>query len=188
MIDERLLTDTRLAMKVSSLGRAARSQASIKVRQPLSRVIIKVTSKRDKEGLERLSPQVLEELNVKAIEFIDSEEELDKPDLTTSSEGGLAVAMDCDVTPELAAEGLAREIVHRIQTMRRSATFDIADHIVTYYGSDAYVKQVMQDWADYIKQETLSRELVESIPEADVFSESYKLAGHEIRLAVKQVD
>jgi len=187
MIDRRLSDDTRLAMKVSSLGRAARSQAGIKVRQPLSRVIIKVGSRQDKEGLERLSPQVLEELNAKSIEFTDSEEELDQPDLIVSSEGGITVAMDCDVTPELAAEGLAREIVHRLQNMRRSAGFDIADHITTYYGGDSYTKQVMHDWADYIKQETLSGELVEGIPE-EAFIESYKLSGHEIRLGVKRVD
>ncbi len=188
MIDERLSEDTRLAMKVSSLGRAARSQAGIKVRQPLARVLVKAGTKRDEEGLERLSPQVLEELNVKSIEFAASEEELNKPNLAVTSEGGIMVAMDCDVTPELAAEGLAREIVHRLQNMRRSAGFDIADHIVMYYDGESYVKQVMQEWADYIKQETLSRELVEGVPEEDVSTESYKLSGHEIRLGVKRTD
>ncbi|HEY33190.1 MAG TPA: isoleucine--tRNA ligase [Dehalococcoidia bacterium] len=188
MIDKRLSDDTRLAMKVSSLGRASRSQAGIKVRQPLSRVIIKAGSRQDREGLERLAPQVLEELNTKTIEFADSEDELDQPNLIVSSEGGVLVAMDCDVSPELAAEGLAREIVHRLQNMRRSAGFDIADHITTYYDSDSYVKQVMQDWADYIKQETLSLELVEGVPVEGAFTEDYKLSGHEIRLGVKRAD
>ncbi len=187
-IDERLSEDTRLAMKVSSLGRAARSQAGIKVRQPLARVVMKAGTKRDEEGLERLSPQILEELNVKSMEFAESEEEFNKPNLIVSSEGGIIVAMDCDVTPELAAEGLAREIVHRLQTMRRSAGFDIADHITTYYDSDSYVKQVMTDWADYIKQETLSRELIEGIPGEGAFNESYKLSGHETMLGVKRLD
>ena len=188
MIDERLSEDTRLAMKVSSLGRAARSQAGIKVRQPLARVIMKAGTKRDEEGLQRLSFQVLEELNVKSIEFVDSEEELNKPNLIVSSEVGITVAMDCDITPELAAEGLAREIVHQLQNMRRSAGFDIADHITTYYNGDTYVNQVVQEWAGYIKQETLSRELVEDVPEEDIFTESYKLSGNEIRLGVKRTD
>ncbi|UCB42254.1 MAG: isoleucine--tRNA ligase [Dehalococcoidales bacterium] len=188
MINEQLSADTQLAMKVSSLGRAARSQAGIKVRQPLSRVIVKAGSRQDKEGLERLSPQVLEELNTKTIEFADSEEELDKPNLIVSSEGGILVAMDCDVSSELAAEGLAREIVHRLQNIRRSAGFDIADHITTYYDGGSYVKQVVQDWADYIKQETLSRELVEGVLEEDFFTEGYKLSGHEIKLGVKRID
>ena len=97
-------------------------------------------------------------------------------------------AIDTHVTPKLAAEGLAREVVHRLQNMRRSAGFDIADHIITYYDGDSYVKQVMHDWADYIKQETLSRELVEGVPEEDAFTESCKLSGYEIRLGVKRVD
>jgi len=71
--------------------------------------------------------------------------------------------------------------------MRRSAGFDIADHIITHYQGDDYVKQVMEDFADYIKQETLSRKLVEGIPEEGVFTESYKLGGHEILLGVERL-
>jgi len=54
--------------------------------------------------------------------------------------------------------------------------------------SSSYVKQVTADWTDYIQQETLSRELVEGIPEEGTFTESYKLSGHEIMLGVKRVD
>jgi len=82
---------------------------------------------------------------------------------------------------------MAREIVHRLQTMRRSAGFDIADYITTYYHGDDYVKQVMTDFTDYIKQETLSRQLVEGVPEKDVFTESYKLSGYDILLGVKRL-
>ncbi|MEK7281938.1 MAG: class I tRNA ligase family protein, partial [Chloroflexota bacterium] len=67
-VDEALIEHTQLAIKVCSLGRAARSQAGIKVRQPLSRVLVRVQSDEEKRGLEGLAPQVLEELNVKAVE------------------------------------------------------------------------------------------------------------------------
>jgi isoleucyl-tRNA synthetase len=204
LIDRRLSEDTRLAMKVCSLGRAARSKAGIKVRQPLSRVIVKVGSKREREGLERLAPQVLEELNVKEIEFAGSDEELERPGLAAGTEAGaepgVTAAMDTNVTPELAAEGMAREIVHRLQTMRRNAGFDIADHIVTYYDGDDYVKSVMADFSGYIGQETLSRELVPGVPDqaeasaeasadasGDVSVDSHKLSGHEVRLGVKRM-
>ena len=83
---------------------------------------------------------------------------------------------------------MARELVHRLQTMRRSAGFDIADHIITYYQGDTYLKRVMTDFADYIKQETLSRELVEGVPEQGVFTERYKLSGQNIVLGVKRLD
>jgi isoleucyl-tRNA synthetase len=76
--------------------------------------------------------------------------------------------------------------VHRLQTMRRSAGFDIADYIVTYYQGEAYVRQVMEAFADYIRQETLSRQLVEGVPGEGAFAESYKLGGYDILLAVKK--
>jgi isoleucyl-tRNA synthetase len=187
LINADLSRDTQLAMRVSSLGRAARSGAGIKVRQPLARVIVKVASHRDQEGLERLAPQVLEELNVKKIEFAASVEELDKPEFATGTEGEITVAIPRDVPPELAAEGLAREIVHRLQTMRKTAGFEIADYIITYYQGDEYVKQVMTNFADYLKQETLSREVIDGIPEAGVVTETHKLAGHTIVLGVKKL-
>jgi hypothetical protein len=71
--------------------------------------------------------------------------------------------------------------------MRRSAGFDIADHIITCYQGDDYIKQVMADFADYIKQETLSKELVEAAPAEDAFSEGHKLSGHELTLGVKRL-
>jgi isoleucyl-tRNA synthetase len=96
--------------------------------------------------------------------------------------------LDTRLTPELEAEGMAREIVHRIQTMRRAAGFEIADHIKTYYEGDKSIGEVMRhkDLADYIKQETLSLELVEGMPEDVDLKESYKLSGRNILLGVKK--
>ena len=83
---------------------------------------------------------------------------------------------------------MEREIVHRLQTMRRSAGFDIADHIVTYYQGDAYMKQVMADptLADFIKQETLSRELIEGHAGTDDFVLDYELGGYKVTLGVRK--
>jgi isoleucyl-tRNA synthetase len=186
-IDKKLSADTRLAMKVCSLGRAARSQAGIKVRQPLAHLVVGVASSGEKKVLERLKPQILEELNVKELKLVDSEAELAKPGYEVVSEGGHSVAIPKEIPPELEMEGVAREIVRRLQTMRRSAGFDIADHIVSYYQGDDYIKRVMAEFAEYIKQETLSRELVEGAPEKGAFSESHKLSGHEITLGVRRL-
>jgi len=204
-IDEELSADTKLVMKISSLGRAARSQAGIKVRQPLAKVVISVVSSAEQTSLERLKPQILEELNVKDLEFItvsssyqqDDVGELDKEDYVIGidrkgyvigKEGSYLVAVPTEISPELMAEGLAREIVHRLQIMRRSAGFDIADYITTYYQGDDYIRQVMEKQADYIKQETLSRQLIEEVPEEGTYTESHKLGGHEILLWVKRLD
>jgi isoleucyl-tRNA synthetase len=186
-IDKKLAADTKLAMKISSLGRAARSEAGIKVRQPLAKVIVKVGAKKEREALERLTPQLLEELNVKGLEFAESVEELEKKGYVVVTEGSHSVAISKDIPAELLAEGVAREIVRRLQTMRRSAGFDIADHIVTCYRGDDYIKRVMSDFADYIKQETLSKELVEGAPGMGAFTESHSLSGHEITLGVRRL-
>jgi len=189
-VDEQLAQDTRLAMTVASLGRAARSSAGIKVRQPLARVIVKVRSKAEREGLERVKPQVLEELNVKDIGFVEGDDPVlthlaDERKVEIAEEGGFSVAMATEITPELADEGLARELVHRLQTMRKEAGFDIADYINTHYQAGPALKRVINGFAPYIKQETLSRDLTAGIPQ-DVYQESHKIAGEEIKLGVKQ--
>ncbi|MDY6917980.1 MAG: isoleucine--tRNA ligase [Chloroflexota bacterium] len=182
-VDEQLTGDTHLAMKVSSLGRSARSKAGIKVRQPLARVVVGARPKGEREGLARVRAQVLEELNVKEMEFADS---LDSPDLVSAEDGGFAVAIDTHLTPELADEGLAREIVHRLQTMRKQAGFDIADYIVTYFEGGEALRRVVSGFADYIKQETLSRDLAQSIP-PDAYRETHRLAGEEMVFGVKKL-
>jgi isoleucyl-tRNA synthetase len=186
-VNKDLSADTQLAMKVCSLGRAARSQANVKVRQPLGQALIRVNSVRERDGLIRIMPQILEELNVKTLAFTDKVEELNMPDLCVSMEGEVSVAVSRNVSPELAEEGLAREIVHRLQTMRKTAGFEIADYIMTYYQGDDYVKQVMNNYADYVKLETLSRSLIEGKPEDGVATETFKLNDHAVVLGVKKV-
>jgi isoleucyl-tRNA synthetase len=186
-IDKQLGDDIRLAMKISSLGRAARSQAGIKVRQPLANVLVKLQSAKEGEALKRVAAQVLEELNVKGVEPVGGEAALAQAGYEVVSEGGYSVAICTEIPPELLAEGVAREIVRRLQTMRRAAGFDIADHITSYYQGDDYIRQVMADFADYIKQETLSQKLVEGVPQEGVFTESHKLSGYELSLGVRRL-
>ena len=71
--------------------------------------------------------------------------------------------------------------------MRRAAGFNITDHIITCYEGDDYPKQVMTDFADYIKQETLTERIIEGTPEEGAFSESFKLGGGNLSLAVKKL-
>jgi isoleucyl-tRNA synthetase len=187
-IDKRLSDDIRLAMRVCSMGRAARAQAGIKVRQPLAVNYVGIDLK-GRESLERVKPQILEELNVKELKYdtVENVAALADEGYVVVGESPCNSAVSLEIPPELEAEGIAREIVRRLQTMRRSAGFDIADHIITYYQGDDYIRQVMADFADYIKQETLSQKLVEGVPDKDVFSQSHKLSGYEIRLGVKRL-
>ncbi len=192
-IDKQLSDNTQLAMKISSLGRAARSKAGIKVRQPLptNYVSDSLISYGGQLALERVKPQILEELNVKDIKLATAAELADmarQPDYVVDNIANPSSAFYTQISPELLREALAREIVHRLQTMRRAAGFDIADYIITYYQGDDYIRQVMKDFASYIKQETLSRELNCGIPSEGVFTASYKLSGHEVLLGVCRLD
>ncbi len=195
-IDRQLAEANRLAMKVSSLGRAARNRAGIKVRQPLAVNYIGVGTEREKRALENedIKQMILEELNVKKIVPYDYNSirsiVLNDPDkYVMVSEGTASSAFPLEISDELKREGMAREIVHRLQTMRRSAGFDIVNNIITYYNGDTFINEVMEDsnLSGYIKQETLSRELVKGMPE-DVFKENFRLSGHEVILGVKKVD
>src|SRR6185369_6384951 len=75
-----------------------------------------------------------------------------KPGYAVAEEAGYAVAVTTEVTPELADEGLARELVRRIQEMRKNAGFEIADRIRLGYFGDHEVARVLQSWSDYIRQ------------------------------------
>ena len=189
-INSQLSANVEAAIELSSVGRALRSQAGIKVRQPTSTIYSKKPEMERAISSDEIRQSVLDELNMKFVKLATDEELREmasRPDdYEVDDVAAPSTAIYKRITPELANEGMAREIVHRIQTMRRSAGFEIADHIVTYYEGDDCINQVMTDGqlADYIKQETLSDRLVESAPTEGAFSESFKLEGHQVKLGV----
>ncbi|MBN1643292.1 MAG: class I tRNA ligase family protein, partial [Dehalococcoidales bacterium] len=191
-VDENLSVDIRQAMKISSLQRANRAKAGIKVRQPIGYAyVIDSPEMRGTLTNETIKQSVLEEINAKDVKLATKEELAEmarKPEeYIVDDLSNPSTALSRIITPELEAEGLAREIVHKLQTMRKSAGFEIADHIITYYQSDADIKRVMTDFASYLKQETLSRELIDGKPEEGVYTEAFKLSGHSIVLGVKKL-
>lgn len=96
------------------------------------------------------------------------------------------VAVDATVTPELKAEGLAREIVRRVQSMRKEAGFDIADRISTYYLAGEELSDVFRHWQDYIMAETLSTTLVPGSAPEGAYTESHKVEGESLELGVQR--
>ncbi|HEY96662.1 MAG TPA: isoleucine--tRNA ligase [Dehalococcoidia bacterium] len=187
-IDKQLSDDNRLAMRVSSLGRAARSKAGIKVRQPLEDVYVGVSTDWEKRALERVTPLILEELNVKEL-YYDSPQVVaakESSGYAVVTEANNSVAVSTAITVELEAEGMAREIVHRVQNMRRSAGYEIADHIHVYYEADAFIMQSLSSFADYVMQETLALNLEDGIPDDVDAKETYKVSGYTVALAVKK--
>ena len=107
--------------------------------------------------------------------------------LAVAADKMVTVAVDSVITPDLRAEGLAREIVRRIQAQRKNADFNIEDRITTYYLAEGDLAGVFRDWSEYIKAETLTIELVagESAPEA--YTETHQVEGMEFTIGVQQV-
>ena len=161
------------------------------MRQPLQAAYF-VGSFERSLGSEDIRQMVMDELNVKEIRFESPEKLADMAKdsaYVVDDPAAPTTVIDIRVIPELEAEGMAREIVHRVQGMRREANFEIADHINTYYHGDDYIKEVMtnKDLAEYISQETLSREIIEGLPDDVNSKESFKLGGHEVVLGVKRL-
>lgn len=102
-----------------------------------------------------------------------------------ASDKFITVAVDAEITPELHAEGLAREIVRRIQAMRKEAGFNIEDRISTYYQAEGELAEVFQVWGDYIKAETLTIEINAGSPPGDFYIESLKIADDEFVIGLK---
>ncbi|MCH7655223.1 MAG: isoleucine--tRNA ligase [Chloroflexi bacterium] len=248
LVDERLERAVRLAMRVASLGRAARAKSGIKVRQPLARVLVRLRPD-EVELLPLVQTQILDELNVKAVEGV-SEEDLvtlrvrpnlpvlgpkygdrmgavraaieaadaaelaaasrggtvtvggfelgsgdllvdaeDRPGLVSAAEapGGLIVAVDTTLTPELEAEGLVRELVHRIQNMRKAAGFEIEDRIVTYVdGATAAFAAVLAAHDAYVRAETLSEAVHTGPAPAGAHVERQDVEGVGLTLGVQR--
>jgi isoleucyl-tRNA synthetase len=240
-----------LARRIASLGLSARGNAGLKVRQPLSKVLVHTSS-----GINRLADYLIEivqdELNVKELVFVQNPGDLvefslqpdnralgprfgsDFPKLRAALEGldavavraavdagqpvtvkvgkkehelapdeilinnqpaeglavaaekGVTVAIDAAITPELRAEGLAREVVRRIQDLRKQADFNIEDRITTYYQAEGDLAAVFADWADYIQAETLSESLVTGPAPQGAHREELQIEGQALALAVER--
>jgi isoleucyl-tRNA synthetase len=107
--------------------------------------------------------------------------------LAVAAERGVTVAVDAVITPALRDEGLARELVRRIQTQRKNAGFNIEDRIETWYHADDDMANVAAAWADYIRAETLSLALNPGAPPADAFVESHTIERSAISVGVRRV-
>ncbi len=207
---------------VVSLGHSLRKENKLKVRQPLPTVHIASPNEKTLGFLEEQKHLILDELNVKNIEFIGDEKELvslsAKPNFKVlgkevgklmpkvqkaiqnlpqkeleiilngglvtlevesvrlklgsnevlvdrtvregfiaANEGVITVALDTALTEELEIEGLAREVVNKVNTMRREGGFDVTDRIHLTLQTTPRVQKSFEEHGDYIKQEVLAK-------------------------------
>ncbi len=101
------------------------------------------------------------------------------------TEEGITVGLDTELNEELIAEGYAREFVNRVQNMRKEADFDVIDKISISFSTDERLAGYILKFADYIKSETLSQELVnvEKLNDA----QEWELVDFNCRISVKLI-
>jgi isoleucyl-tRNA synthetase len=221
LIDKDLEERMEMAQLASSMVLSLRKKANIRVRQPLSKIMIPVNSEKELEQFKKIEQLILSEVNVKEIEYLTADKnilvkkvkpnlrnlgrrygkmikqitqffaeieqetirtfesvgylditldgqdlhlELDDAIITTEDIPGWAVttqddstvALDITITPELAEEGLAREIVNRIQNMRKDGDFEVTDHIILTIEKNDSINNVVEKYKEYICSETLA--------------------------------
>jgi isoleucyl-tRNA synthetase len=110
-------------------------------------------------------------------------------DWPVESEGPYVVALDTAIDETLRLEGLAREVVNRVQRLRKDANYHYADRIRLAVRGDTTVVHAVRTHADFIKDETLARELIlgTSLPASDLEQE-LDIDGHQVTLAVRRYD
>ena len=83
----------------------------------------------------------------------------DIPGWLVANEGNLTIALDVTVTPELRREGIARDIVNRIQNIRKARNYDITDRIRLVFAPGAETDDAIRDFSDYISRQVLATSL-----------------------------
>ncbi len=111
---------------------------------------------------------------------------------SVAEEGGYLVAVTTDLTPELEQEGHARELVRRIQQLRKDADLEISDRIVTYVADSDLVHAMLEKFGRYVREETLTVDLVQIHPgqgdgvPAHLPQVTFDLGGRQVTVALSK--
>ena len=177
-IDNSILRDMNALRTAVNDGLSKRASEGIKVRQPLASAKLVGTISQDTsdEVAKFLVDIAKDELNVKSVEIVaDSESESAQP----------SVVYDLTITPELKSEGLMREIVRHVQSVRKKVGLQIDDRIVLSISSDdSEISQAVDAFADVIKSETLAVELNSAVDEPEKYDA--KIEGKLVEISLKK--
>ena len=124
------------------------------------------------------------------------EEILEKEDLliegaqmegyVSNSDQGITVVLDTNLTEELIEEGFVREIISKIQTMRKEAGFEVMDHIKVYEDKNSKIEAIMKKNKKQIESEVLAEEIIFSTPAG--YEKEWNLNGENVSLGVEKVE
>lgn len=249
VIDPTLEEQMYLAQTASSIVLSLRRKVNLKVRQPLSKVMVPIINNSDRENIEAVKSLILSEVNVKSLEFVDSANDMlvkrvkpdfkklgprygkimkqlsqsiqqmqnseinalekngsfnfvineqqvevtlddveilsdDIPGWLVGNEGRLTVALDITVTDELRKEGIARELINRIQNLRKAKDFEITDRIAIQISSHEQFDEAVRDFSEYIQSQVLADSIsIESL----TFEDEIEIDEEQITLKIEKL-
>lgn len=220
-IDSKLEKRMAIAQQITSMVLSLRRKKNLKVKQPLTAIMIPVIDEAQKQDIEAVADLIMSEVNVKGINYVggdagilvkrikpdfkklgpkfgknmkaaaqaltsleqsqiaqfekdgkialtlNGEEAVveladveviseDIPGWLVANDGNITVALDITITDDLRKEGIARELVNRIQNVRKSKDFNITDRIVVKITPDEHVNDAVAQFKDYIAKQVLA--------------------------------
>ena len=171
--DTEIIAHMEEIRKIVELGLSERDKANIKVRQPLSEVII-YNMKIGKEYFHLL----LDELNVKSVVIKESEDKK------------LRTELNIDITPELAREGVKRDLVRIINNLRKNAGLTMNDQANVFYETDSMLLKEVINWSgNEIAKDTLSKSIKDyQLKTSDlVIEKQVEVAGGKILVGIEKL-
>ncbi|MDJ0625415.1 MAG: isoleucine--tRNA ligase [Candidatus Caenarcaniphilales bacterium] len=170
-LENKLIGEMNTALEIVNIGRSQRQELKIKIRQPLAKIFIskdvKVTYFKD---------FILNELNIKDIEFTEQKER---------------VKLDTELSIELISEGLARELIHSIQNLRKNSGLSVSDRINLFFDfkSEVELNELLLKQKTYITEELLAISWNEGqLKNSSTFIKTIKLNGKQIEVAIEKVN
>lgn len=129
-------------------------------------------------------------LDDKALEILPEEVEVRlqaREGYSVAAEGAYLAALVTELTPELIAEGLAREFVRRVQDARKAAELDIADRIRLSYTASPILQDAVEDFREYIMAETLTVDLINADTPEGAFTVEDAFDGEKVKIGIQKV-
>ncbi len=106
-----------------------------------------------------------------------------KPGYVSENNGDITVVLDSNLTPELVEEGFVREVISKIQTMRKEADFEVTDHIVVYHKENEKIAEIFSKYEDTIKNDVLADEI--RTGEGSGYQKEWDINGEKVVLGVE---
>ncbi len=122
-----------------------------------------------------------ETVQFEEVEIVDAP----KGEFAVARDGNLVVALNTEISDDLAREGIAREFINRIQNLRKENKLEVLDRIEIYYQAPESIDQALQHMAEYIKSETLALQLDNSLP-GDSVMQSVKIGSENFEVFIKK--